>query len=650
MTGNDLDNNSKAKQKETSEKEDLSKYFIKQPKEMNAEELIVNNGQPEKEDANDEPIYAISDFEGRYDYYIRFLIDIGFFNKEKLKEIVRKNIEEKYKDEKDKDKDKKNKYLSMLNDFLNGDLNQWIVEIDDDKRTDALLEILPKELAEDINKQYKKGTLKRREKTIEAILKQNKERMSFLLECFGMDVINKPEVFNEDFKGKIVVNGDLYSSRVTEKLFSQSKCDSEEKEKQKAIKTTKDINRACLNLFKAINEHNKEKDSLILIAGNHDVFHLDYLFNRSADRQDDDILKDIKEKTLPYLKNWHIVSCKDGRKIIFKHSPYLTTDIIEKILKNKKNVNDKEDCIFSEKINDRRLLKYTDIMTDENEKEKYDFYFYDSFNDGQYPFNDDFERNNSVSKILQQKNIILFTGHCHAGGQKIGDHLYNIDHDGAYKFYVMHQSVGKNISNNANQADKNQNRIDICYDDLKEHFVERRGHNMRIVFPAQQLISVLDRFNRLLQNNAAMNNVRNDNNNPVENNDNLKKNGFKNYEKPHSLNLSEPPYLRPEKKDNNSVKNSINAQTNKNKPLIKKLDDENNNSDKREISPNLLLKTGSNINDITFSPEKSLGYTSVHPQTSDNEKNNQDAKEKTIKCECARQCLGTIFPCWCKQS
>ena len=109
MTGNDLDNNSKAKQKETSEKEDLSKYFIKQPKEMNAEELIVNNGQPEKEDANDEPIYAISDFEGRYDYYIRFLIDIGFFDKDALCNAVKTQIEQSGKQE-----EEKNKELEML--------------------------------------------------------------------------------------------------------------------------------------------------------------------------------------------------------------------------------------------------------------------------------------------------------------------------------------------------------------------------------------------------------------------------------------------------------------------------------------------------------------------------------------------------------
>ena len=54
----------------------------------------------------------------------------------------------------------------MLNDFLNGDLNQQIVKIDTTKCTDDLLRNLPEKLVKDINEQYTDDRQERRKKTI----------------------------------------------------------------------------------------------------------------------------------------------------------------------------------------------------------------------------------------------------------------------------------------------------------------------------------------------------------------------------------------------------------------------------------------------------------------------------------------------------
>ena len=58
----------------------------------NTEDTENSNGIPV---SIDEPIYDISDFEGRYDYYIKFLMDIGFLDREKLKNIITNNCKTK---------------------------------------------------------------------------------------------------------------------------------------------------------------------------------------------------------------------------------------------------------------------------------------------------------------------------------------------------------------------------------------------------------------------------------------------------------------------------------------------------------------------------------------------------------------------------
>ena len=83
MTKNGFDNISNAQQKEMNKIEDFGNDFEEEPTEMDKIELMINNIKPKNKDADDEPIYAISDFEGRFDYYIRFFTDIDLLDKKK---------------------------------------------------------------------------------------------------------------------------------------------------------------------------------------------------------------------------------------------------------------------------------------------------------------------------------------------------------------------------------------------------------------------------------------------------------------------------------------------------------------------------------------------------------------------------------------
>ena len=142
--------------------------------------------------SKDEPIYAISDFEGRFDYYIRFFTDIGFLDKNALLHVIKDNINKSDNTEKEKDEE-----LKMLKMFFDKP-DEWF------------------------KKAYYKDKYGRwcEVKHGDDICKINCQRLNFLKTYFTEDVLKS--AINENFKGKIVINGDLYSSRVND-LFDKKK-------------------------------------------------------------------------------------------------------------------------------------------------------------------------------------------------------------------------------------------------------------------------------------------------------------------------------------------------------------------------------------------------------------------------------------------
>ena len=387
----------------------------------------------------EEPIYAVSDFEGRYDYYIRFFTDIGFFDKDALCNAVKTQIEKSGKQE-----EEKNKELEMLRILFTKSPEEWFEKII--KHLNILDAYMSLKVPGADN-----------------VYKTNIERLNFLKTYFTEDVLKS--AINKNFKGKIVINGDLYSSRVND-LFGK---------KEDNIVS---INELCFNALKAIKTNNDVKDKLILVAGNHDVYHMDYIDGQYYDSNDDDILQDIKNATLPFLTKWFKVKTKDGKMLIFKHSPRLMEDeIFGKDLSE--IIDDKNDCMGTG-LNE--IINYNT----ENEKDPmksgymYQYYFYNGFN-RQNTFNSDSKINNDVKKILEKNNAKLVVGHCHVGG-KIKDGCICIDDDGEYKYRVFHFEKKKDISNDKNNVDDecnsfNNTRESIYFDDIHDNVMLEMSAN-----------------------------------------------------------------------------------------------------------------------------------------------------------------------------
>ena len=406
--------------------------FIGQLGDRNEIESIVNGIKPEIEDADNEPIYAISDFEGRFDYYIRFFTDIGLLDEGKLKIAVEELADANINGE--NTLEEKEKIMHMLTLLL-----------------ENKLENQQEELFEQV---YDKGF-----NTInsgEAGRDENIERLKFLKKYFTEDVLKS--AINKNFKGKIVINGDLYSSRVN-RLFGKN---------ENEIVA---INELCFDLFNTIKKDDDVKNKLILVAGNHDVYHMDRIDNQLVDRTETDILADIKNKTLQYLNKWFKVKTKDGKMLIFKHSPRLMED----------EVYGKDLSEIIDDKNDRAKTGLTKIIdyntaSEEDRDVIYKYYFYNGFGinktTGQErrTFNANDGINNTVKTMLTKNHAKLVVGHCHAGG-KIKDGCICIDDDGKYKYRVFHFEKKKDISNDTNNVDDecnllNSTREDVYYDDI----------------------------------------------------------------------------------------------------------------------------------------------------------------------------------------
>ena len=615
MTKNDFNNNLKAQQKEISGGEDFSKYFKEQPTEMNKEELMINKIKPENKDADDEPIYAISDFEGRYDYYIRFFTDIGFLDKKKLYDAVEGKIKLSKKQKKEKSEE-----LEMLKILFTKSPEEWFEKIIKHCNffgTDMSVKV--------------PGTGN--------VYKTNIERLNFLKTYFTEDVLKN--AINKNFKGKIVINGDLYSSRVND-LFGE--------EKKEIVL----INKLCFNLFDAIKKDNNVKDHLILVAGNHDVYHMDYADGQYYNSRYDDILKNIKNSTLPFLTKWFKVKTKDDKMLIFKHSPYLkelkgvSTDLSE-IINNKKNCQGvgMDKIIKSNKDNNK------------NSHHTWQYYFYNGF-DQQNTFNSAKYINNNVKKLLDGNKAKLVVGHCHAGG-KIKDGCICIDDDGKYKYRVFHFNKKKDISNDKNKTESTKYREDIYFDDIQDKIMPSMSannlnyNNNNHLYPQgyikrQNPNITNEEFQQILQNNEKQLppnfdkddiikfRVENKQTQPANNETELRKdkNNILNNDPNHQSRDNNEYYCgNPIFKIMDHVNNDSGQQNDNNKTEQKQND--NNKTEQKQDDNNNTEQNKKNISLYTFDFTNTATFNQQQPQN------------KKVSCEMVKNCLSSMGECFnCK--
>ena len=397
--------------------------FKAQPTEMNKTELRLNNIKPEIEDADDEPIYAVSDFEGKFDYYIRFFTDIGFFDKKKLINLVKTNIENTTTTE-----EQKQKYKDMLIEFFTCDPKDWMV-------------LLYKGTWDDYTSLCCYANKYEEQK------QKNKDKLQFLKTFFTADVLK--DVINKNFKGKIVINGDLYSSKVCY-FFDKT----ENTPGRNVLgEYVKDFNGCCYDLLQMIKADAHLKDKLILIGGNHDIYNMDFADEQAYDVNEEDILKKIKEQTLPYLNKWYKVKSKKGETLIFKHSPYLREEWTKEIFDDKHDFQN-----FGEKSLRRAISGL--------ERQTMEFYDYNYRGFGaSNTFNHDDNINKQMLDTLMKNNAKLVVGHCRAGG-KMKDNCICIDDNGEYKYRVFHFEKKKDISNDKNKTESTQYREDIYLDEI----------------------------------------------------------------------------------------------------------------------------------------------------------------------------------------
>ena len=565
----------------------------------------------------EEPIYAVSDFEGRYDYYIRFFTDIGFFDKDALCNAVKTQIEKSGKQE-----EEKNKELEMLKILFTKSPEEWF------KKIIKHLNIF----GDDISVKVLGA---------DNVYKTNIERLNFLKTYFTEDVLKS--AINKNFKGKIVINGDLYSSRVND-LFG--------KKKDEIVA----INKLCFNALKAIKTNNDVKDKLILVAGNHDVYHIDYADDQCCSRDGDDILQGIKNSTLPFLTKWYKVKTKDGKMLIFKHSPRLMED--ETFGKDLSEIIDNENDCMGTGLNE--IINYNT----ENEKDPmksglmYQYYFYNGFNKLN-TFNSDDGINDYVKKILASKNAKLVVGHCHAGG-KMKDNCICIDDNGKYKYRVFHFNKKKDISNDKNNVDDecnsfNNTRESIYFDDIQD--------NIKPSKPANNL-NYNDNNNLFQQNYIKQKNPNITNEEFKQILQNNQNKLLPNFDKDYIMKFRfenkqiQPPNNKTELRqdENNILNNAPNYKSQDNNeyrdnPIFKIINHLNKKSEQQDNN-NTEQKQDDNNNTEQNKHDNKL-YRSLFTFGSTNTAtfNQQQPQNKEVSCEMVRNCLSSIGECFnCKCS
>ena len=131
-------------------------------------------------------------------------------------------------------------------------------------------------------------------------IQQNQKRLLWLIKPFTTNVIK--QAINKDFKGKIVINGDLYSYRLILFLMNKKEYNGwSEGERiiscEDVKNIVKNVNKSCYDLLNTLNNElnsNKDKQNLFIVAGNHDLYIADII---APDYEWIDCLEELKNQT-----------------------------------------------------------------------------------------------------------------------------------------------------------------------------------------------------------------------------------------------------------------------------------------------------------------------------------------------------------------
>ena len=300
-------------------------------------------------------------------------MDIGFLNKEQLQKIIMNNYCQTQEDR------------EICKAFFTDEPEKFLIDVFHDNRHN-----------ENEKQKY---------------IQQNQNRLLWLTKCCATNILS--QAINKDFKGKIVVNGDLYSDRLIVFLMNckehsnwpnPPRTISCEQVKQSIT----DVNTLCYNLLKILNDDlnsNEEDENVFLIAGNHDLYASDVIKKNYTEV---DCLEELKNNTLKNLSLLKFAKFKKGDKtIVFKHSPHLSKKDLERIKSNEsQHIRDKTIREYINDFKEYKELKHSYYWKYANDK------LYKNKVDEKTIFCYDEHENEEVNKQLQENDYYMVFGHC----------------------------------------------------------------------------------------------------------------------------------------------------------------------------------------------------------------------------------------------
>ena len=167
-----------------------------------------------------------------------------------------------------------------------------------------------------------------------------------------------------------------------------------------------DINKKCFFLMRDLNTRFNiaKKRQIFLIAGNHDLYECDFIKKEDGE----DCLQKVKNNSLDSGQLLKFVKFKVGnKKIVFKHSPYLSQDALDKIKRKK-----------DRQIQDNNIRKYPNQNYRLQPKHLYYWkYANDNWEDKdgvkeKTIFCNNERDNENISQQLKENNYYMVFGHC----------------------------------------------------------------------------------------------------------------------------------------------------------------------------------------------------------------------------------------------
>ena len=407
-------------------KQDLEKAIKVIPTKINSiDELLVPKQKGNPQDLNINPaegkkIFFTSDIEGRYDLYLRFLIDIGALDADKLPQKAKKLLVETN--------------TSPLY-MTDGELN-------------TLLNI---DVASCLNPNFHDKIL------------------------FNGDFVSgRPMHANYNRSlGKIDVR--CHDGKMSNN--DKQRCDEIDRQKgSPQYRTDMSITLAekCYELFQTL--QNTFHEDCILIAGNHDIYNYAPLHDLH--------LEDVKNKILRNLnvRRYYHIKTEDGGHIIFKHSPWANDEQLEEMLTDKNQFLPKKN-IFDPKhdYNGNNELNVFSSLKDDDAQNELVFYEKLEPVDNELPIGPEYKNRFALEKSnMDAKRCFVIHGHTH-GIKKTHDLMICCDDDvhrknnkltyftlDEFGNYTLKNSKGDYMENIGEKIDKNKYNKFFDKTDLKQ--------------------------------------------------------------------------------------------------------------------------------------------------------------------------------------